>query len=398
LVITGNSGLLSKPLVQPVQVPLDFFLGFLLENSPMIRFWVRVVGLFILSQSASQAWAWGNTGHHTVGEIADQFLNPAARKAVLRILGTETLAGVATFPDEMRSNADFNFAAPWHYTEVPPGQTYDPGHAPHEGDVVVKIEEMKKIISGQIPEPTYQVLRTLPDGRTEPDPARKPVKFTKNIAMKYLVHLLGDLQQPLHVGNASDHGGNNCIVYYFEQANVFHVVWDSAIIDSMGQDYKTIATQLINKRETLFPGRSMEDLGKGSTFDWTAETIATRPSIYPIVNPNDSSELRQPYCITKFNYTEEQIRAADEIRRRTGRRKYSEILPELIAAGIVKAESIPHLGEAYRLQAVSIIERELLSGGARLAAVLNAAFVNEEGGPSGPPPTPSDNCEKSLQE
>src|SRR5690606_5825151 len=136
--------------------------------------------------ASSSVWAWGDLGHETTGEIAEQIIAKDAKtkNAVQAILGVEPLAKAAIFPDHVRDDGRFNDFAPYHYVTIfRDSQTYTEKNA-------------------------LTILKKYPDILTN----RKYPREAKMIALRYLVHVVGDIHQPLHVGNEFDLGGNACQV------------------------------------------------------------------------------------------------------------------------------------------------------------------------------------------
>ena len=83
------------------------------------------------------AFGWGKTGHRVVGQIAQNHLTPKAAKAVKDLLGPDSLAAVANWADEIRSDPSWKKADPWHYVNIPDGQTYAAMEKNPAGDVIV---------------------------------------------------------------------------------------------------------------------------------------------------------------------------------------------------------------------------------------------------------------------
>src|SRR5881398_1710612 len=141
----------------------------------------------------SPVLAWGKTGHRVVAAIADTQLSGLARAQVEQILGPgESLDEAANWPDEMRA-APGEFwqktATPWHYVTLN-GIIYD--HAPAEGDALVALGRFSKVLQ-------------------DPNASRAD----KQMALRFIIHLVGDLHQPLHVGKCCDKGGNDVKVTFF---------------------------------------------------------------------------------------------------------------------------------------------------------------------------------------
>lgn len=153
---------------------------------------------------------WGQNGHRIVGEIAERHLSEAARQGVLAILGEdESLAEAATWPDEIRSDPAWSLAALWHFMSIDDHETLATTARSEEGDV---LEAMKR----------FEAVLRDPEA-----PKEKKVE-----ALRFYVHFVGDVHQPLHVGRRDDQGGNRIRVRWFREPRNLHSVWDSGLIES----------------------------------------------------------------------------------------------------------------------------------------------------------------------
>src|SRR6186997_77678 len=88
---------------------------------------VRKIKLVVISfciSIPSMAW-WGANGHRIVGEIAANFLSPKAKAAITQILGTESLAMASNWADFIKSDSNFNYLSPWHYSDVKQGLNFN---------------------------------------------------------------------------------------------------------------------------------------------------------------------------------------------------------------------------------------------------------------------------------
>ena len=211
----------------------------------------------VLTLSPAPALAWGKTGHRVVGAIAQRYLSPRAAAGVKRILGVETLAEASTWPDFMRSDpSDFwqHKAGPWHYVTVPQGKTYAQVGAPPEGDAVTALARFSA---------------TLRDSHAS--------LADKQLALRFIAHLVGDLQQPLHAGNGTDKGGNEVTVTFAGKPTNLHAVWDSGLVDEEQLSYSEMA-EWLGARITPDNARAW------STTDptvWITESANLRDRIYP---------------------------------------------------------------------------------------------------------------------
>ncbi len=206
---------------------------------------------------ASPAAAWGPIGHRVTGAIADENLGGLARANVQLLIGTETLAEAATYPDEMKSDPSTFWqktASPWHYVTVATGIAYKPSMAPAEGDAITALNKFTA---------------TLRDSKASVEDRR--------VALRFIVHIIGDLHQPLHVGRGDDRGGNDTPVTFFNRSTNLHSLWDSGLIEEEKLSY----TEL-----TLFLSRSISPQNVVAWSDvrpgtWMTESIKLRETIYP---------------------------------------------------------------------------------------------------------------------
>ena len=251
------------------------------------------------------AFPWGDEGHRIIGQLAEHRLHKDASARVRELVGPEGLAAIATWADHIKT--DRPETRPWHYVDIPFGQgDYDPGRdcvRPQPGDCLIGALERWHAV--------------LLDPTTD--------KQTKSEALKFIVHLIGDLHQPLHCIDHGDRGGNDVVVTFFgEPTNPFslkpwnlHAVWDAALLERAGltQD------QYVRKLEGLLKRRTFGDPEKGSYREWALETH----------------------------------RAAEEA-------AYKLLPPD------------KKIGEDYYRRALPVADAMLAKAGARLARILNQAF------------------------
>lgn len=203
---------------------------------------------------AIQASSWSLTGHRVVGQIAENYLTKKAKKEVKKILGTETLADVANWMDFIKSDSTYNYMGSWHYVTIPDGKNYESSEKAKERDIIWAINKF---------------INDLKSDTTSLD--------EKRIALKALVHLVGDIHQPLHVGNGNDKGGNDLKLKYFRRSSNLHRVWDSGMIDGQNLSYSEWVLR-INHTEKF----QVENWQAASINDWVLESMAMRESVYAI--------------------------------------------------------------------------------------------------------------------
>jgi len=210
--------------------------------------------VILLMFLAIQASSWGLTGHRVVGQIAEDYLSKKARKAVKKILGTETLADVANWMDFIKSESSYNYMGSWHYVTIADGETYETSDKAKGGDIIWAINKF----IGELKSDTTSLSQ-------------------QQFALKSLVHLVGDIHQPLHVGNGTDRGGNSFKVKYFRRDSNLHRVWDSEIIDGQNLSYSEWVKRINHAEKT-----QIEEWQDGTINDWALESMAMRESVYAI--------------------------------------------------------------------------------------------------------------------
>ena len=149
----------------------------------------RSAATLLVLAAVAPALAWGQTGHRIVGEIAEHRISGRTAAEVALLIGPEGLAEASTFADEQRSNPAVFWqteAGPYHYVTVPADMTYAKVGAPPEGDAVTALRRFSATVR-------------------DPNASRED----RAAALKFIVHIVGDLHQPLHAGNGSDKGGND---------------------------------------------------------------------------------------------------------------------------------------------------------------------------------------------
>lgn len=263
---------------------------------------------------STSAFAWGPTGHRVVGEIAEKHISVETLSQVRKILGGESLARVANWPDEIKSEpAKYSYTFNWHYTDWKDDQeTHDHEHS--SGKLIPAIEEQ---------------IATLKDDKKSAE--------EKAFALKFLVHLVGDLHMPLHVGNGVDQGGNYCRVFFQNVQSNLHQVWDEAMIDFTKLSFTELA-QFVNRTH----GQKTNEYKKGSILDWALESKQIRQNLYPapvVVDQANPGALT--YCLRPYNET---------------------------------PANLPKLSYDYSYKFVPVLEKRLFQGGVRLAKILDDIY------------------------
>jgi hypothetical protein len=249
----------------------------------------------------AEAWAWGAHGHRIATRIAEERLTPAARAAVRGLLHEgDGLVDVANWADHEGHEAVPN-SAPWHYVNVPITATaYDPRSCSGGNCVVARIAHFRSVLAD-----------------------RDAPRRERQRALLFLVHLIEDVHQPLHVGDHGDRGGNLTQVQFLEEGTNLHRLWDTDLINHIDRNERAWAARIA----PLLTPRNVEAWSRDKVEAWATESLqeAKRAYYFP-------PGAREP-----------------------------------LASGT-------RLGKDYESFARPIIERRLAQAGVRLANELNDLF------------------------
>jgi nuclease S1 len=223
---------------------------------PSVRRWSALVAIVLcVGPWQAASFGWGRLGHRVSAKLAEARLTPAVQTAVRDLLEPgESLADASTWADEQRETMPAT--APWHYVNVPiTTPRYDAEFCPEQGCVVSKIEEFRKILAD----------------KSAPRPERQK-------ALRFLVHLVQDLHQPLHVGDRGDRGGNDLQVQFFGEGTNLHQVWDSGLIEQAGRD----EAQWVHDLTILAAPERASHWERGTVVEWANESLMEARRVYRI--------------------------------------------------------------------------------------------------------------------
>lgn len=232
--------------------------------------------LLVMIFSSSQAFSWGQTGHRAIGEVASKYLNKKAKKKLNAILNGESLAIASVWMDEVRSDKAYNYTADWHWVSIPDGKTYEETEKNPNGDIIMTIERLiKELNAGGLS-------------------AKNEQEY-----VKMLIHLVGDIHQPCHVGNGEDKGSNDVKVQWFGKSSNLHKVWDSEMIDGKNLSYTELA-----KAVDVATKDTVEKWQNDPLDTWVREVIAMRSQVYDFP---DDKKLRYEYAYKNWDTVQQQL-------------------------------------------------------------------------------------------
>lgn len=219
---------------------------------------ISKLSIFICLGIYTASFAWALTGHRIVAEIAEHHLSKNAKKEISKIFANQKMAYWANWPDFVKSDTTgvYKPMSAWHYVNISPQTTF--------ADFVKNLQEQKAPnLYTQIPVLSAQ----LKDQKTS--------AADKKIALIYLIHMMGDLVQPMHTGRYEDLGGNKIKVTYFGKETNLHNVWDESLIENQKYSYTEYANLL-----DIQPESEVQQIQSGTLEDWLFDSHKIANKIY----------------------------------------------------------------------------------------------------------------------
>jgi len=237
---------------------------------------------------ASVASAFGPAGHRIAGRVAEAYLCEEATVAVNRIGESDSLAELGQWADRIRTTPPWDESGPWHYLNISDSAEFDAYQSPSEGDMLWAISHYRSELGN--------------DARGSSQQSQ---------ALKFLVHFIVDLHQPLHVGRESDRGGTTISVTYLNKRISLHRFWDTEALTSRDQPiryYIDLAEPLASVVASTAP-RDGERL-------WAAESFRLRDTVYSFDAETgwlDREYVRRAGAIVERRVAEAGLRLADQL-------------------------------------------------------------------------------------
>ncbi|CAN5734983.1 S1/P1 nuclease [soil metagenome] len=246
-----------------------------------------------------QSMAWGVLGHRIVGEIADSYLNKKAKREIYKILGTESIAMASNWADFIKSNPAYGYLYNWHFINLDEG---------------LSEVQVKTYLDQDTATDAYTKINFLVTELKKKDLSNE----NKLLYLHLLIHIVGDVHQPLHVGRLQDLGGNKVKVLWFRDSSNLHQVWDEKLINFQQLSYTEYAT-------------AINHTSKEQQKEWQNEPVST-------------------WIYQSYQYAE---------------KIYSDI-----------KSNNQKLDYKYNYDYVELLNQQLLKGGIHLAGLLNEIFGN----------------------
>lgn len=213
------------------------------------------VSMFCLSLVA---FGWGQKGHDTVAFIAENHLTDATKAALDSLLDGKSPVYWANWLDNASHTPEYAYTKTWHYKNVDADRTYDDMPPNPAGDAILAIKSQ---------------IETLKNPATN--------KAEAALASKILIHVVGDMHQPMHMGHATDLGGNRTKLKYFNRDKNLHSIWDTDLLESSHRWSYTEWQQQLDRLDDAEEAIVVQ----GDVDDWGRETIAITRDVYNFFQP-----------------------------------------------------------------------------------------------------------------
>lgn len=210
---------------------------------------------------------WAKTGHRVIGDVAQEHLSGKTKRALKDLLSGKSLASVANFADEIKADRSFSKFSAWHYVNFPTDKKYTDVTPSQYGDLIAGIRHCISVVKNE-----------------------NSTRADRVFYLKFLVHLIGDLHQPMHAGKGEDKGGNDIQVQWFNTGTNLHRVWDSNMINSYGLSY----TELADKLPEL-SSKEVKAMQAGTVLDWVQESHILANELYKSVEVGEKLGYQYSY-------------------------------------------------------------------------------------------------------
>lgn len=215
--------------------------------------------------------SWGYTGHRTIGKIAENHLNNKAKAAIKALLGDTSIADACTWADDARREPAFKETGDWHFLNLPLGLNYQQFK-----------QQVDTISKGNVYSALLNAEKTLRDPKTNHQ--------QQVYALKFILHLVGDLHQPMHISRAEDKGGNTIQLNYEEKGTNLHSLWDTKLLEHQGLNY----TQLAEKYDQVNDAE-VKQWQSEPVMQWIWESYQISSALYAEVDDMNKRVIDDAY-------------------------------------------------------------------------------------------------------
>lgn len=224
--------------------------------------------VLLLVSFALETFAWGATGHRVVGEIADSYLSRKAKRNIHEILGNESIAISSNWADFIKSDTSFKYLDSWHYINIKSG---------------LNATEFADYLKNDTGVDAYTKLNYLIDELKNKQNSLEKKQFY----LRLLIHIAGDIHQPMHVSRAEDLGGNRIRLSWFSDQTNLHALWDDKVIEYQKLSYTEYATNINHVTK-----QQLTEWQKQPMHEWFFESYQLANEVYAGVKPEQKLSYR----------------------------------------------------------------------------------------------------------
>ncbi len=215
---------------------------------------------------------WSQIGHRVVGEVAESYLSCRAKRNIRKILGNESIAISSNWADFIKSDSTMNYLDPWHYINVKSGLNYTDFSNYLQQDTIVDAFTKLNFL-----------IKELKNKQTPLD--------KKQMYLRLVIHIVGDIHQPMHVGRKEDLGGNKINVLWFNEPTNLHALWDEKLITYQKLSYTEYTASINFTDKKLRKQWQQQPMS-----EWLFESYQIADKLYAgITQPNQKLSYRYNY-------------------------------------------------------------------------------------------------------
>lgn len=238
-----------------------------------MKFLSKLILILFFLLNFNFAFGWGKIGHRVVAEIAYRHLTENSKKQIAEIIGDQPLAYWANYPDFIKSDPEsYKNTSSWHYLDFPEN---------------LNRNQFDDFLNQSTDKNLYKRTLELIDQLKNREDYSNEEQI---VALYFLIHLIGDAHQPLHLGREEDLGGNKIKVKWFGQPTNLHSLWDDELVDFQKYSYTEYAA-VLDFHDSDF-NRNLTD---GNLEDWLFDSYQKSAEIYSGVKDGDELKYRYDY-------------------------------------------------------------------------------------------------------
>ncbi|RNL52426.1 S1/P1 nuclease [Pedobacter jejuensis] len=230
--------------------------------------------------------SWGYTGHKTIGLLTENYLTPSAKTAIKDLLGDTSIADACTWADDARKYPELKETANWHFLNLLLGLNFD---------------EFKNMVDTLKQANVYSALIKAEETLKQKDATKKQ----RTEALKFVLHFVGDIHQPMHVSRAEDKGGNTIQLNYEGKGTNLHSVIDTRLLEHSGLKYDSLALKF-NK----IPKRKVRKWQRDPPIKWAWESYQISSELYAEIDAMKTRNIGEEYYQKHIPMVERRIQQA----------------------------------------------------------------------------------------